>query len=198
MAILYLMKTGQTTFEQQDRLESSAGAPLTEQGVRDVREALQHLAVERINRVYTANSEAEQQTAELVREILGLKVRLAEDLRDMDYGLWQGLTVPEIERRQPRIFRRWTDSPTTVCPPDGETVFDAQQRILKAVKSIVKKHKEESILLILRPVMLALLRCLLEHETPADLWEEHRTPVGWCRYELDENFLKTLYPVEQE
>ena len=51
----------------------------------------------------------------------GLRPRRIDDLRNLDQGLWQGLQLDEIKRRNVKVFRQWIDDPVTVCPPQGET-----------------------------------------------------------------------------
>jgi broad specificity phosphatase PhoE len=186
MSILYFMPTGETTFEQQSRVESTAGAPLTEQGVEQVTEVLHRLSAQHVDAVYCSPGEAERQTAQLAGKALRAKVRLAPNLRELDYGLWQGLTVEEIRRRQPKVWRQWNEAPGTVCPPGGETLEEVQARLRKTVKGILKRHKDESPLLVLRPLALGLLRCSLEGEACESVWQ--RVPDGetlW-RYEVTE------------
>jgi len=189
MSRLYLIKTGQTTFEEQSRVESLAGAPLTSQGIEDVQTILKELAEKNIDAIYSSAGEAERQTAHIAGKTLGVKVRTAANLREIDYGLWQGLTVEEIRRRQPKAYRQWSEAPTTIRPPGGESLFEAQQRIHTALKSIVKRHKTESMLLVLRPIALTLLRCILEKKSPETLWRQSDDLKGWRHYETDEESL---------
>jgi len=189
MTRLYLIKTGQTTFEQQSRVELAGGAPLTSQGIEDVETTLNELVRKDIAGVYSSAGEAERQTARIAGKTLGVKVRIVANLREIDYGLWQGLTVEEIRRRQPKAYRQWSQAPTTIRPPGGESLFEAQQRIHAALKSIVKRHKTESMLLVLRPIALTLLCCILEKKSPETLWGQSDDLKGWRHYEIDEESL---------
>ena len=184
MARLYVIKTGQTTFEAESRVELAAGVPLSDEGVREVQAAARQLADEQVDAIYTSAGEAERQTAQLVGKVLGVKIRTAENLREIDYGLWQGLTTDEIRRRQPKVYRQWTEAPTTVCPPGGETLVETQQRINQATKEIIKRCKGQAPLFVLRPVALGLLRCSLENTSLETLWEQATTAASWRCYEM--------------
>jgi len=189
MPTLYVIQTGRTTWEDRARVESAAGAPLTDQGAQRVEDIAKELRNRKIGVIYASEGEAERQTAMLAAKTLGLKIRTETNLRELDYGLWQGLTIEEIKRRQPKRYRQWMESPASVCPPGGETLSEAQQRLRRAVKEILKRQKAVSLLLVLRPVMVGLLRCLLTGEEIDTLWSHVDSGLTWERYNADERNL---------
>ena len=190
MTKIYAIQTGQTTWEQQSRVESSAGAPLTDEGTTAVEDAARQLPGQEIKAVYVCTAgEAERQTAELLAKTLKAKIRNNEGLHELDYGLWQGLTVDEIKRRQPRAYRQWTRCPASTRPPQGETLAEAQDRLRSALKEIAKRHKNGSALLVLRPVLMGLLKCLSRHEAVDGLWRHVDQSLSWDCYELDDKTL---------
>ena len=189
MAILYVLQTGQTIWEAEDRIESGAGAPLTEAGLRDVTVVAADLAGRSIESVYACAGEAEHQTAEVLARALQAKLRKAEALRELDFGLWQGLTVEEVRRRHPSLWRQWEERPASVRPPGGETLEEAGQRLRKGMREIVKRHKNGTALLVVRPIMRGLLRCLLEHVDLEDFLPCADAAVSWDMYEIDSKAL---------
>ena len=166
-------------------MESSAGAPLTPQGIAQVQAQARQLAECQIDVVYASQGESERQSAHLAADILGRKVRTAPNLREIDYGLWQGLTLLELKRRQPRVYRQWTEQPMTICPPSGETMVEAEHRLRVTMKGIIKRHKAETLLVVLRPVAMGLLRCALEDRAPQTIWEQLDCEFICRRYETD-------------
>ncbi len=185
MSRFYVLKTGQTVFETQDRIESAGGSALTDEGAAAVRQAAVEIAGKDIDVIYCSEGEAEHQSAKEAGKLLHLKVRIAPDLHELDYGLWQGLTLSEIRRRQPKVHRQWIEAPMTVCPPGGETLADAQQRICKTLKGIVKRHKDETPLVVLRPVAMGLLRCALDQKDTETIWQQIDGDLVWCSYEMN-------------
>ncbi len=186
---LYLIRTGRTTWEEQSRVDSTAGAPLTDDGAKSVRDTAAQLATQSIGMIYAGSGEAERQTAGLLAEALGVKVKALPQLRELDYGLWQGLTHEEIKRRNPKVYRCWSDSPASVRPPDGETLAEARQRLIEAADDILKRSKGTAVLLVLRPVVLALLRGALRGGDPDELWKNVDQDLTWCSFEINGNIL---------
>lgn len=190
MAKLYVIQTGQTTLEEQNRFESAAGAPLTEQGKQTVVAAAGELADHEIKIIYACTvGESERQTAELVAKTIKAKVRDNKKLHELDYGLWQGLTVADIKRCQPRAYRQWTKTPASVLPPEGETITQAQDRLRDAVKKILKRHKKTPALLVLRPILTGLLKCMVEEQGVDVLWQHVDMSFSWGCYEMDDKSL---------
>jgi len=184
---VFLVQTGQTIWEAQDRIESVAGAPLTEDGTRDVERAAQELAdcQADITAVYACDGESERQTAELIAMALGVKVRVEPELRELDYGLWQGLTREEFKRRQPRVYRQWSEAPASIRPPGGETLDEALKRLRAAIKDILKRHKDKPALVVLRPVAVGLLQCLQAGEPVEQIWKHVDGGFTWESFEMD-------------
>jgi len=187
MSKLFVVQTGQTIWEVQDRIESVPGAPLTEAGAETAERVAGELAAcgLPIRAIYACDGESERQTATLVAQALGMKIRTEPELRELDYGLWQGLTRDELKRRQPKMYRQWAESPSSVRPPGGETLEEAQERLKAAIKSIFKRHKDYAAVLVLRPVAVGLLRCLLTHDPVEQIWSHVDNEFTWGSYEMD-------------
>jgi len=185
MGKMFVIQTGRTTWDDQTRVESVPGAPLTALAEGAVREAARELLAEAISIVYACEGQAERQTAGLIAEALGVKIRIDNELRELDYGLWQGLTREEIKRRQPKLYRQWTESPASVRPPGGETLQEAHQRLRKAMKGILKRHRTGGALIVLRPLARALTRCLVGGNGIESIRQNAYEPCTWDVFEAD-------------
>ncbi len=189
MVECYLIRIGQSLWEQQDRVEPSTGTPLTEQGVAEIQSAAKQLTDKNIAAVYADAGEAEVKSAELLGQALDVKVRHDDNLRELDFGLWQGLTTDELHRRHPKVYRQWMESPSSVCPPGGEEIPEAARRLKAVLKSILKRHKDEAALIVLRPVAMGLLRCVLQGEGLDELWKNVESGGCWRSYQVDRTTL---------
>jgi len=184
MAKIYIMQTGRTTWGDESRAESMAGCPLSKEGAEKVQAAAEQLPAGEIKAIYAGAGEAEHQTAALVAGKLKLRARTCKDLHEFDYGLWQGLTLQEIKRRQPKVYKQWMEQPASVRPPGGETLQEAQERLRKALKGIVKGRKGEPVLLVLGPLATGLIRCLLQGEAVNSYWQHVDRSFAWCSYDV--------------
>jgi broad specificity phosphatase PhoE len=185
---LYIVRTGETIWEQQDRMDNLAGVPLSEEGREQARRIGMELAPHEPTSIFASNGQSEQETARLIAEVLGRKVRTEPKLSELDYGLWQGLTREDIRRRQPSMLKQWLESPSGVRPSGGETLEEAQQRLLQALREILKKSKRKkpSPVLVLRPLAIGLLRCHFDHGKLDNVWSYVDSKQSWSSYTLEE------------
>ena len=79
-------------------------------------------------------------TMELVRARLALSptdYTLDDRLREIGYGVWEGLTLPESEAADPEVYARRLLDKWTVAPSGGETYADVQVRMLDWYDSLL-------------------------------------------------------------
>ncbi len=187
MPQVYLIQTGQTTWTN-DRVESLAGAPLTEQGALDMAAVAGEIAAEnKIDIVYTGIGETEHKAAALAAKIFGVKVRANKELHELNFGLWQGLTYEEIKRRHPKVYKQWTEAPASVHPPDGESFAEAYHRLRRAMKGILKRNRDKTVLMVLRPVIAGIMRCVLAGESVDNIRRHSDPQFRWARFEVNQD-----------
>ncbi len=188
---LYVVQTGETIWEIQQRVDSLGGVPLSDAGRESIRRVAKELAPHQPTVIYASNGESEKESAALLAEELGLKVRTEPRLDGFDFGLWQGLTISDIRHRQPKLFKQWLDSPSGIRPPNGESLQEAQLRICEAVQEIVKKGKKKSVtpIFVLRPMATGVLRCRLGKTDLDDIWKFIHREFTWTSYDVTEKEL---------
>ena len=93
--------------------------------------------------IYASPCQSADQTAEALAHALDLKVKTVDKLQNLDQGLWQGMLVSDVKSKQPKVYRQFQEQPETVCPPQGETLCTAKQRVSAALAKLLKKHKSD-------------------------------------------------------
>ena len=101
----------------------------------------------------------------------GVRPKRISEFRNLDHGLWQGLQIDEIKRRYTRLFRQWIEDPETICPPQGETVERAMDRIKAAFRPLLRRHQDEAIGLVVGEPLARLVACYLRCEPRVQLDE---------------------------
>jgi broad specificity phosphatase PhoE len=167
MCQLVLIRPGATVYDEQNRLQGILDIPLSERGHGEVTRMAPVLARTlcgaSLSALYCGPAENVVRTAEIVGKALGLRPKKVDEFRNLDQGLWQGLQIDEIKRRNTKLFRQWIEDPETICPPQGETYECAMGRIKAAFRPLLKRHHDEAIGLVvaepLATMVAGYVRC---------------------------------------
>jgi broad specificity phosphatase PhoE len=176
MSQVILIRPGATLYDEQKRVQGILDIPLSERGRIEVMRMAQRLARSldnaMLSALYCGPGENLIRTAEIVGQVLGLRPKRINEFRNLDQGLWQGLQIDEIRRRNTKLFRQWIDDPATICPPQGETVERAMDRIKSAFRPLLRRHQEEAIGLVVGEPLARLVACYLRGEPRVHLEEQ--------------------------
>jgi probable phosphoglycerate mutase len=123
---LLLVRHGETDWNADGKLQGQTDRPLSEYGRRQARQLADELADEDFAAIYASDLSRARETAEIVGERLGLPVALDPDLREKDWGTWEGLTPVERDRVE---FV-------------GESTEAHQERMLLALRRISERHPD--------------------------------------------------------
>jgi 2,3-bisphosphoglycerate-dependent phosphoglycerate mutase len=132
MATLLLVRHGETDWNADGRLQGHTDRPLSDFGRRQAGRLAEELAEERLDAIYASDLSRARETAEIVGARLGLAVDLDPDLREKDWGTWEGLTAVERERVELA----------------GETTEAHEKRILGALRRIADRHPGGRVLVV--------------------------------------------------
>jgi len=177
---LLLIRPGVTEYDQQGRIQGTLDIPLCEDGRRQVDAMIDQLRDQKITAIYSCPSQAAQQTADALAAAFDVKVKELDALQNLDHGLWQGMLVADVKTKQPKVYRQWQDQPETVCPPQGETVIDVEERLAAAVSKLTKKYKVDGLVAVVLPEPAAsVLKHVLRKDELGDLWKCRNGGTPW-------------------
>jgi 2,3-bisphosphoglycerate-dependent phosphoglycerate mutase len=132
MATLLLVRHGETDWNALGRLQGHTDRPLNEYGRRQARELAEKLAGEDIAAIYTSDLARARETAEIVGGRLGLPVVVDPDLRERNWGTWEGLTTTERD----------------AVEFEGEAPEEHRERIVRAARRIAERHDGQRVLVV--------------------------------------------------
>jgi broad specificity phosphatase PhoE len=176
MSQVILIRPGATLYDEQNRVQGVLDIPLSERGRIEVLRMAQRLGrsldSSSLAALYCGPGENLIRTAEIIGQVLGIRPKRINEFRNLDQGLWQGLQLDEIRRRNTKLFRQWIDDPATICPPQGETVDQAMERIRSAFRPLLRRHHDEAIGLVVGEPLARLVAGYLRGEPRVHLQEQ--------------------------
>jgi broad specificity phosphatase PhoE len=187
MVQLLLIRPGATEYDQQGRVQGTLNIPLCEDGRQEVEAMVEELRGQPIAAIYSSPCQSAEQTAESLGQALDLKVKTIDKFENLDHGLWQGMLVSDVKAKQPKVYRQWQEQPETVCPPQGETLSAAKQRVSSALTKLLKKHKADSVIAVVVPEPLtSVIRNVVRQDAWGDLWQSAAGAPHWQLIEVPE------------
>jgi phosphoserine phosphatase len=174
MLEVLFIRPGCTTFDEAGRIKGSLDIPLSENGLAQAERLSIALQTIKLDCLYVAPCLSAQTTAERIAERNFCRQRTLDWLSNLDHGLWQGKLTSEVKRLQPTFYRQFQENPVDVCPPGGETVFQAAGRIQTPLNKLLRKHGSGRIgILIPDPLASIAQRCVLGGRL-GDIWQLER------------------------
>jgi broad specificity phosphatase PhoE len=176
---LIVIRSGATDYDRQGRIRGTLDIPLCDEGRVDAARAAELLAAAAPDALYMSGSACAIETSRIVGAACGLRPQRLANLHNLDQGLWQGMLVDEIRRKQPRLHRQWQDNPWAVAPPEGELLEEACERVETALEKLVRRHPSGRVAVVVPQPLDRIVRWLVSGESMGDLWhiDVERPPV---------------------
>ena len=122
------------------------GVGLSEKGRAEAAMQAGRLAGEKIEAIYSSPLQRTCETAEILAERLGLSIRYREDVIEIDYGEWTGLTFDQIRRDE--RWQMWSRSRGIAAIPGGESWRQVQERVVGALFDLQQAHPDGSVAIV--------------------------------------------------
>lgn len=103
------------------------------------------LLPESLTAIYCSPSCRAFESARILAEASGCSIEVVADLREIDFGEFEGLSYDEIAARRPDVYRRWMETPTEVQFPNGENFSEMRIRVLNAFHAIHGKREGQTV-----------------------------------------------------
>jgi len=108
-----------------------------------------------------------RQPAESWAAAAGIDCRIEPNIREMEYGVWEGLSKEQIEVRFPGMLSRWRENPAGMQIPEAEAIEDFAQRVIEGWQAIVDESAGKHVLVVAHS---GSLRVILAHVLGAPLY----------------------------
>lgn len=148
MTRLYLIRHGQVQGHEQRRYNGHADVALTDLGVEQYHLLKDRLADSHISACYSSNLTRCRIGAGIICEQFGIDPVHRPELREVNIGIWEGLTWQEIQSRWPDEWQARLNDLVNYRVPQGENLLDVEARLMPVVQEILERHRGQEILLV--------------------------------------------------
>lgn len=137
---LFLVRHGQTDGNAEGRSQGRRDIPLNVLGQRQAAAVGERFCPRPLVAVIASPLARSRATAEAIAAPHGLTVDFDARLAELDHGILDGLTGEELRRDYADFLAQWRDGdPADLAMPGGESMRDAQQRMVEAIEAIAER-----------------------------------------------------------
>jgi len=158
---LILLRHGNTGFSGQ--YIGSKDVPLSANGCRQIASLQPILENQQIDYILSSPMLRCRESAEIL--FSDRHVYYDDDLREIDFGRWEGLIFQEIATNDPDLVNKWAAWNPDFCFPEGECIDHFIKRVHRA-GSRIKESSNKNIILIAHGGVIRALLCYLLNLKP--------------------------------
>ena len=162
MLHLMLVRHGETEWNVQRRYQGQSDVPLSELGVRQAELVAERLVDQKIDAVFASDLKRAWETAQIIVAKNGLNILSEPRLRELKFGILEGLTFDEAQEQYPELIAAWLGD-FHQTPQGGETIDLFNARVISLLEDLKREHDEQTVLLVAHGGPLSeILRIVLE------------------------------------
>jgi len=148
MAKWLIVRHGETAWNRDGRVQGQADTPLSEEGRAQARALGAALAEVSIDRLFCSDLSRARETAALVLAGREVPSKFTAELRELNFGDWEGRLGEELAREDPVRFKKWHTGSPDFSAPGGESVRQLLDRTRKYVAGIRESAREGNSLIV--------------------------------------------------
>ncbi len=186
MLELVLIRHGETAGNIRPTALGTTDLPLTERGKRQAHSLSRIFRLEKPEAIYASPLKRAQDTAIAIAEPHHMTVETMLDLSERNFGLWEGLSVDEIQSRHEAEYAAWQADLVDYVIPCGESAREVYDRNVRLLDELLRRHTEGRVLLVTH---LGCIRSMLAHLLGMGIEGSWRFKVhngAVCRLQIDE------------
>jgi alpha-ribazole phosphatase/probable phosphoglycerate mutase len=138
---VYLIRHGQINGYENFPVYGHTDVDLTETGVLQMQQISERLRFADLNAVYSSDLMRSKKGARMIARHHDVPVRFLPELREMNFGDWEGLTLSDIKAHFPgELEKRKADLLNYQIPGYGESIGHFSERVIRCYEGILEGH----------------------------------------------------------
>lgn len=159
---LYFLRHGQTTLSRDDNFCGSGLDPeLTPEGLEMAHAFTKAYGSTTWVAIYASSLRRTLQTARPLCDLLGMKLEARDDLQEIAYGKWEGLSKETVAEEYKEDYVNWLADPARNAPTGGELATQVAERGLHVLGEIRERFTDGNVLVVSHKATIRILLCSL-------------------------------------
>ncbi len=156
------MRHGETEWNRAKRFQGQLDSPLSPQGLRQVQALSEQLQSVDFAAIYASDLPRAHQTACMIAGTQSSAIVTDRRLRERNYGVFEGLTLAEVQEKYPAVYQQYRQAPFEAHIPGAETVLAFTNRVYDCLNELAGQHAQRRFLVVTHGGVIArFLRVVL-------------------------------------
>lgn len=192
----FIVRHAETKCNVDKKIYGWTESDYSERGTKQVEKIVEYLKNQEINAIYSSPLKRAYKIAEEVSKGTGLEIIEVDDLKEMNFGIFENMTYIEAEERYSSYWNEFMNDYENYVIPDGESFCQVNDRAKRFVESI--KDKEGTCLIVTHGGLAQGLIAHLLNLNTKDTWHFKIMPgtIVEIEYKHDYGKLEKLLPIE--
>ena len=145
---LYLVRHGELVTSKEWRYVGQMDVELNDSGKQQIQNLSSRLSSEQIEMIFSSDLTRTIESAEIIGNKLEIINEPISELREINLGVWEGLTLEEIEESFPEDLVKRSEDIKDFRIINGESFSDVKKRVIPKLKDIIEGNVSKRILVI--------------------------------------------------
>ncbi|MBB6632072.1 histidine phosphatase family protein [Clostridium algidicarnis] len=167
---IYIARHGETKWNIEGRMQGFKNSDLTQRGISDARSLGESLKDIDFDCIYSSPLGRALDTAKYIRQDDNTKIILDDSLKELNLGLWEGMTHEEIKEKYPIQYNNFREHPESFESQGGESFLELIKRVEKGLNNIIKDENHENILIITHTCVIKAISIIVKGNDVKDFW----------------------------
>ena len=177
MGRLYLIRHGETDSNKSYRFQGQTDIELNAKGKAQAQLLAEHFKDIKLDKIYCSSLLRARQTAEPMAQTHGLAVETVDDIKEIAFGEWEGMTFDEINSKWPGEIDAFFKNPALCHVPGGENFTAVAARVEPFFKRCLAEMDDKDIAIVSHGGIIRVLLCLFLGVDLNNIWN---FSVGNC------------------
>lgn len=182
MTEILFIRHGETAWNAMRRLQGHSDVPLNAEGTRQAKALAASLQNEKLHAIISSDLQRAVQTAGEIARLQGISTRLDSDLRERNFGGFEGKLYSELPELYPDAYREWRlrdpDFHFPAPPEDdqytGESIREFHTRTMACIKHHAQFFEGQKIAIVAHG---GVLECAYREATGLPLNAERKITI---------------------
>lgn len=171
MTRLFLIRHGETEWNKNLRYQGHRDIPLSETGLAQAKKIARRLSTEKIDAIYSSDLSRALETAKAIAGFHEVSVNIVTELKETNFGRWEGLTYNEIENQFREVMHGWRENPRDTKIPGGESLSEVAERCLKGLEKVISDNPDKNVVVVAHGGIIRIIVATVLGMSINDYWK---------------------------